>query len=39
MKPLTVQKMWSGSFKNNKMCLEIIYSIYMNKDLALNNLH
>ena len=33
--------MSSGSFKNviNKMCLEIIYLIYMyNPDLALNNL-
>ena len=32
--------MSSGSFKNviDKMCLEIIYSIYENKkDLALNN--
>ena len=33
--------MISDSFKNvtNKMCLQIIYLIYMNKeDLALNNL-
>ena len=33
--------MSSGSFKNviNKMCLEIIYLIYMNeKDLVLNDL-
>ena len=36
-----VKKMISGSFKNvfNKMCLEIIYLIYMYKeDLALNDL-
>ena len=32
--------MSSGSFKNviYKMCLEIIYLIYIYKDLALNNL-
>ena len=35
------EKMSSGSFKNSipKMCLEIIYSIYMyKKDLALDDL-
>ena len=36
----SVQKIISGSFKNvDKICLQIIYSIYMFKhDLALNNL-
>ena len=38
---LTVKKISSGSFKNvmNKMCLQVIYLIYIYKeDLALNNL-
>ena len=37
----SVKKISSGTFKNviYKMCLEIIYLIWMNKkDLALNNL-
>ena len=43
MKPFNSvkKKMNTGSFKNviNKMCLEILYLIYMYKeDLALNNL-
>ena len=38
---ISVKKVSSGLFKNviDKMCLEIIYLIYMlKKDLALNNL-